>query len=55
MPTKTPDRGLPAQKKRQAEFLQGKSKKMQQARKRSETPALKGQQQTGQKSSIRSR
>jgi hypothetical protein len=55
MPTKTPDRGLPAQKKRQAEFLKNKSQKTQQARKGSEEPALKGQQQTAQKSSMRSR
>jgi hypothetical protein len=55
MATKGIDRGLPAQKKRQKEFLKNKSDKTRKAAEHLEVPALKGQQQTAQKDSIKSR
>jgi hypothetical protein len=55
MAKKTIDRGLPAQKKRQKEFLKSKSETARKTAERFTVPTLSGQQQTAQKESIRSR
>ena len=55
MDKNTINRGLPAQKKRQSEFLKNKSAKMRKTDERAKVPALKGPRQTAQKQTIRSR